>query len=162
MSWCSAAMSLVLAVKPTHARSTSMPYSARSTWNVSVGSQFFGYGTPFCSTVPSERAIPWSSVTSRTPRPVPRMPPPQKGGLTMTDTLFLSRMEVDIEERRRTAFIDQLRKDPRFKPSMLEPPKPKFQTVTLTGGPIIKTHKSYKTGLEPKRPYQWGPLGGYY
>ena len=45
---------------------------------------------------------------------------------------------------------------------MLEPAKNKFQTVTLTGGPIIKTHKSYKTGLEPKRPFQWGPLGGYY
>ena len=33
-------------------------------------------------------------------------------------------------------------KDPRFKPSMLEPPKPRFKEVTLTGGPIIKSHKA--------------------
>ena len=45
---------------------------------------------------------------------------------------------------------------------MLEPPKPRFKEVTLTGGPIIKTHKNAKTGLETRRPYQWGPLGGYY
>ena len=45
---------------------------------------------------------------------------------------------------------------------MLEGPKNKFQTVTLSGGPIVKTHKAGKTGLETKRPYQWGPLGGYY
>ena len=37
-----------------------------------------------------------------------------------------------------------------------------FKEVTLTGGPIVKTVKSNKTGMEPKRPYQWGPLGGYY
>lgn len=53
-------------------------------------------------------------------------------------------------------------KDPRFRPSMLEGPKPKFQTVTLTGGPIVKQHKPNKTGMETRRPYQWGPLGGYY
>lgn len=41
-------------------------------------------------------------------------------------------------------------------------PKKKFQTVTLTGGPIVKTVTSNKTGLETKRPYQWGPLGGWY
>ena len=45
---------------------------------------------------------------------------------------------------------------------MLEGPKPKFQTVTLTGGPIVKQHKPNKTGMETRRPYQWGPLGGYY
>ena len=45
---------------------------------------------------------------------------------------------------------------------MLEPPKPRFKEVTLTGGPIIKSHKAAKTGLETRRPYQWGPLGGYY
>lgn len=53
-------------------------------------------------------------------------------------------------------------KDPRFKPSMLEPPKPRFKEVTLTGGPIIKSHKAAKTGLETRRPYQWGPLGGWF
>lgn len=45
---------------------------------------------------------------------------------------------------------------------MLEPPKPKFKLVTLTGGPIIKTHKASRTGLEQRRPHQWGPLGGYW
>ena len=100
----------------------------------------------------------------------PRAPPPPRSHsgyvgerpFTATDLMFLARMEEDIEGRRRSAFITELRKDPRFRPSMLEPPKPKFKEVTLTGGPIIKSHKHWKTGLEPKRPYQWGPLGGYY
>ena len=52
-------------------------------------------------------------------------------------------------------------KDPRFKPSMLEPPKRKFKTVTLEGGPIIKTVKKNVTGLEDPR-YKWGPLGGWF
>ena len=91
-----------------------------------------------------------------------QMPVPGQKQMSATDFLFLSRMEADVEERRRTAFLVELRKDPRFRPSMLEPPKPKFQTVSLAGGPIIKSHKHWKTGLEPKRPYQWGPLGGYY
>jgi len=75
---------------------------------------------------------------------------------------FIARMDGDTEERRRTAFISMLKKDPRFRPSMLEPPKSKFQTVTVTGGPVIKTHQSNKTGRETRRPYQWGPLGGFY
>ena len=45
---------------------------------------------------------------------------------------------------------------------MLEPPKSKFKTVTLEGGPIIKTIKNNKTGLEPRVPYKWGPLGGWF
>lgn len=45
---------------------------------------------------------------------------------------------------------------------MLEAPKPKFQTVTLEGGPIIKSHNAKKTGLETRVPFKWGPLGGYY
>jgi len=53
-------------------------------------------------------------------------------------------------------------KHPNFKPSMLEQPKPKFKAVSLEGGPIVKEHSRRKTGLETKRPYQWGPLGGYY
>lgn len=82
--------------------------------------------------------------------------------LSNTDRLFISRMEGDIESRRRASFLNELKKDPRFKPSMLEPPKPKFQTVELHAGPIIKTHNNKKTGLETKKPYKWGPLGGYY
>lgn len=68
---------------------------------------------------------------------------------------------MDLEERRRSQFINELKKDPRFHPRMLEPPKSKFQTVSLEGGPIIKSHKAAKTGLETKRPHQWGPLGGW-
>ena len=45
---------------------------------------------------------------------------------------------------------------------MLEPPKPKFKEVSVGAGPVIKSHSNRKTGLEPRRPYQWGPLGGYY
>uniref|UniRef100_A0A7S2JE93 Uncharacterized protein n=1 Tax=Haptolina brevifila TaxID=156173 RepID=A0A7S2JE93_9EUKA len=93
-------------------------------------------------------------------RPRGKAPPGPPAALTQADVEFISRMESDIEDRRRTAFITELRKDPRFKPSMLEPPRAKFKTVTLDGGPIIKTHKSHKTGLEA--PYKWGPLGGWY
>lgn len=82
--------------------------------------------------------------------------------LTWRDTEFLSRMEKDLDGRRRTGYINELKKHPLFRPSMLEPPKPKFKTVTLSGGPIIKSHEPNKTGLETKRPYKWGPLGGYY
>ena len=77
-----------------------------------------------------------------------------------TASAFLARMTGDIEERRRSAFIAELTKDPRFKPSMLEPPKPRFKEVTLEGGPIIKIHAARNTGLETRRPYKWGPLGG--
>ena len=48
-------------------------------------------------------------------------------------------------------------KHPNFKPSMLAPPKPKFKPVTLEGGPIVKEHSRRNTGLETKRPHQWGP-----
>ena len=44
----------------------------------------------------------------------------------------------------------------------LTPPKPKFKAVSLEGGPIVKEHSRRNTGLETKRPHQWGPLGGYY
>ena len=75
---------------------------------------------------------------------------------------FMSRMEGDVQTRRREKFINELKKHPNFKPSMLAPPKPKFKAVSLEGGPIIKEHSRKNTGLETKRPYQWGPLGGYY
>ena len=79
------------------------------------------------------------------------------GGMNLTAIEFLTRMQDDVDQRRKTTFINELKKDPRFKPSMLEPPKPKFQTVTIDGtGPIIKTVKANRTGLEPKRPYKWG------
>lgn len=83
--------------------------------------------------------------------------------LSETDRQFIARMEGDIETRRRSSFINELKKDPRFKPSMLEPPKPKFQQVDISqSGPIIRSHNSKKTGLETKKPFKWGPLGGYY
>lgn len=82
--------------------------------------------------------------------------------ISEVDHLFLARMQGDIDSRRRSAFINEIKKDPRFRPSMLEDPKPRFQTVTLDGGPIIKSHNSKKTGLETAKPFKWGPLGGYY
>ena len=96
-------------------------------------------------------------------RPAHQQPGPgEPAPLTQSEEMFLARMEYDLEDRRRTAFITELKKDPRFKPSMLEPPKSKFKTVTLEGGPIIKTHKSNLTGMETAKPYKWGPLGGWY
>lgn len=59
-------------------------------------------------------------------------------------------------------FAPSAEKHPKFKPSMLAPPKPPFKEVSLKGGPVIKAHKSNTTGLETKKPYQWGPLGGWY
>merc|ERR1719267_35194 len=82
--------------------------------------------------------------------------------LTWRDHLFMDRMTNDVEDRRRNQFINELKKDPRFKPSMLEPPKPRFQEVSLTAGPIVKSYDRKRTGLETKKPYQWGPLGGFY
>eukprot|EP00900_Chrysochromulina_parva_P010502 jgi/Chrpa1/19453/Chrysochromulina_OHIO_Genome00000413-RA len=81
--------------------------------------------------------------------------------MTEKDFDFINRMDSDVEGRRRTAFMEQLKKDPRFRPEMLEPAKSKFQTVTLVGGPIVKTHKSTKNGYEGQK-HKWGPLGGWY
>ena len=76
---------------------------------------------------------------------------------------FVSRMEASVDARRHRAYVNELRKDPRFKPSMLEPPRPKWKEVTIDGvGPIVKTIHTMKTGLEPKRPFKWGQLGSYY
>jgi len=74
----------------------------------------------------------------------------------------MNRMAVDTDDRRRTRFINDLKQHPYFKPSMLAPPKAPFKEVSLTDGPIVKTHNRKQTGLETKRPHQWGPLGGYY
>jgi len=86
---------------------------------------------------------------------------PQKE-LTSTDIEFMNRMTNDVDKRRRDTFINDLKQHPYFKPSMLEPPKQGFKEVSLTDGPILKTHAKNQTGLETKRPYQWGPLGGWY
>ena len=37
--------------------------------------------------------------------------------LTSAEIEFLGRMDFDIEDRRRTSFITELKKDPRFRPS---------------------------------------------
>ena len=39
----------------------------------------------------------------------------------------MSRSSADIDSRRRTQYINELKKHPMFDPKMLEPPKPKFQ-----------------------------------
>ena len=87
---------------------------------------------------------------------------PATSGNGSTVEVFLSRMDGDIESRRRTSFVRELKKDPRFEPRMLEPSKPKFQLVELGNGPIIKTVNARRTGLETGRSFKWGPLGGYY
>ena len=108
----------------------------------------------------------------------------QPQAMSQSDLAFLSRMDDDTEGRRRTKAINEMKKHPAFRPSMLEPPKPKFKAASLEGGPIIKTHKQNKSGLEKKKPHDWcaarpryrfanslrplvprarrGPLGGWY
>ena len=44
-------------------------------------------------------------------------PQAQRKELTNTEIEFLGRMDFDIEDRRRTSFIAELKKDPRFRPS---------------------------------------------
>ncbi len=117
----------------------------------------------------SSSSLPRQTVAS-SPSQTPQIfAPPRPRAVTRpattsadTSFLFLARMDGDIESRRRTAFINELRKDPRFEPRMLEPPKPKFQVVELGNGPIIKTVNAKRTGLETRVPFKWGPLGGYY
>jgi hypothetical protein len=62
------------------------------------------------------------------------------------DSQFVSRMEEDINSRRKNAFINELKNDPRFKPSMVNKPPPKYMEVAIEGlGPVIATHKAIKT-----------------
>merc|ERR1712087_265386 len=67
--------------------------------------------------------------------------------LSEKDIEFMNRMGGDIDARRKTQYINDLKKHPYFKPSMLEPPKPRFKEVSLTDGPIVKSHsKSIMSG----------------
>merc|ERR1711990_1268367 len=67
--------------------------------------------------------------------------------LTQQDVDFLSRMDGDTDARRKTKFINDLKQHPYFDPKMLEPKKAPFKEVSLTAGPVVKTHKASKTGL---------------
>lgn len=60
--------------------------------------------------------------------------------LTLKEHEFMARADRDLAARRQQNFINQLKKHPQFKPSMLEPPKPKFKAVSLDNGPIVRTH----------------------
>jgi len=78
----------------------------------------------------------------------------------------MARMDGDIDERRKKKFINELKKHPNFRPSMLEPPKSQFKEVDLNGnGPITKVHDKTKNAWD-RGPYgdkyKWGPLGGWY
>lgn len=57
----------------------------------------------------------------------PSLEPVPLKAMTEKDFDFINRMDSDVEGRRRTAFMEQLKKDPRFRPEMLEPAKSKFQ-----------------------------------
>jgi hypothetical protein len=57
----------------------------------------------------------------------PSLEPAPLKAMTEKDFDFINRMDSDVEGRRRTAFMEQLKKDPRFRPEMLEPAKSKFQ-----------------------------------
>jgi hypothetical protein len=62
--------------------------------------------------------------------------PPRE--LTSTEIEFLGRQDFDIEDRRRTSFVNELKKDPRFRPSS----KPSAQTtrVRRIPSPVLDRH----------------------
>lgn len=53
--------------------------------------------------------------------------------LTQTDVAFISRMDADVEDRRYNSFIAEVKKDPRFRPSMLASPTSNFTKVRPRG-----------------------------
>lgn len=69
---------------------------------------------------------------------------------------FLNRMERDIARREVSATHTVHTAHAAFKPSRSDA----FLEVSLADGPVVKQHLRTATGLEPRRPYQWGPLGG--
>mmetsp|Transcript_14961 Transcript_14961/g.40295 ORF Transcript_14961/g.40295 Transcript_14961/m.40295 type:complete len:81 (-) Transcript_14961:895-1137(-) len=74
---------------------------------------------------------------------------------------FIERMADDTDSRRRTQFVNEIKKHPQFRPYMLEPPKKPWKEVKPGNGPVVVTHQARNTGHETKRPHQWGPLGGW-
>ena len=51
-----------------------------------------------------------------------RYAPGSQRKLSQADLAFISRMDMDVDTRRHSAFVTEVKKDPRFRPSMLEPP----------------------------------------
>ncbi|KAG8459774.1 hypothetical protein KFE25_014337 [Diacronema lutheri] len=77
------------------------------------------------------------------------------------DSAFLERTQNDTDLRRRTRFINEVKKHPAYKPGMLDPPKKPFKDVQIGKGPVVVTHEARKTGHEKKKAHDWGPLGGW-
>ena len=69
---------------------------------------------------------------------------------------FLNRMERDIVRREVSATGTVHTSHAAFEPSRAAT----FLEVSLADGPLVKQHPRTATGFEPRRPYQWGPLGG--
>ena len=67
----------------------------------------------------------------------PSLEPAPLKAMTEKDFDFINRMDNDVEGRRRTAFMEQLKKDPRFRPEMLEPAKSKFQVQRWLASAIV-------------------------
>ena len=67
----------------------------------------------------------------------PSLEPAPLKAMTEKDFDFINRMDSDVEGRRRTAFMEQLKKDPRFRPEMLEPAKSKFQVQRWLASAIV-------------------------
>ena len=78
--------------------------------------------------------------------------------LTRKEHEFMARADRDLAARRQQNFINQLKKHPQFKPSMLEPPKPKFKAVSLDNGPIVRTHSRRSECCRHSTPHLRVPL----
>jgi hypothetical protein len=48
---------------------------------------------------------------------------------SFNSTGFIERMSTDADARRRTKFVNEIKKHPQFRPHMLEPPKKPFKGV---------------------------------
>lgn len=78
-----------------------------------------------------------------------------------TEAELMMRFEMDLDARREADYVNELKKDPRFHPRMLEEPGSRYKThgPDVGGGPIVNSHSRRKTALEPRRPHSWAPLG---
>ena len=76
--------------------------------------------------------------------------------LSQTDLEFISRMDVDVESRRHNVFIAEVKKDPRFRPSMLEPPS-NFANVSILIRERLRTSALHSQPLARSPPLPWVP-----
>ena len=96
------------------------------------------------------------------PRPPSSQPKRSPTRLGAKEIAFLQRAETDLDARRRERLLNELKHRGLLRPHA--PPVGSaahgYKEVSLAAGPIVRTHGKQRTGLETRRPYAWGPLGG--